>query len=339
MWSLCPLREQPVAPAAASASKKPSSALRWKWQKVSASGRAPTPRSGASMVQLTPQRAVLFGGVEDEESEEALESLFRNDIFQLATDGHPPRWFSVDISQVSAAPKRRRKRKKAPDGATAEAGADDDGESGSSDSDDEDDDGEEDETSACATAASATSADVTESLEPIPRMNAALAVKSGTLYVYGGMYEQGDRQVFLDDMYSLEVGRRGGWKTLVPLRSDALPWLEKEEEEEDSEEEEDDDAAQAAADSSSDGNDDKVVDEPVVPTEKFGEFFIRTKERWMEEARGKLAREETAAVAAAEDSDDESDDFEVKVKKLAFRLAEMSFRSEGSGGQDCDSDD
>jgi len=57
----------------------------------------------------------------------------------------------------------------------------------------------------------------TDSFMPCPRMNPMLAVKSGTLYLYGGMYEHGDRQVTLSDFYSLDLRRMDEWKTLIPL--------------------------------------------------------------------------------------------------------------------------
>jgi hypothetical protein len=38
---------------------------------------------------------------------------------------------------------------------------------------------------------------------PSSRMNAGLAVKQGKLYLYGGLYEDGDKQITLSDMYVL----------------------------------------------------------------------------------------------------------------------------------------
>ena len=64
---------------------------------INPAGRGPSTRSGASTVQLSEQRAVLFGGVEDEDEEEKLKSCFLSDLYQLATDGKPPRWFEVKL--------------------------------------------------------------------------------------------------------------------------------------------------------------------------------------------------------------------------------------------------
>lgn len=38
---------------------------------------------------------------------------------------------------------------------------------------------------------------------PQPRMNSGLAFKQGKLYLYGGIYEVGDKQLTLSDLHSL----------------------------------------------------------------------------------------------------------------------------------------
>lgn len=38
---------------------------------------------------------------------------------------------------------------------------------------------------------------------PSPRINPGLVVKNNILYLYGGMYEDGDKQYTLSDFYSL----------------------------------------------------------------------------------------------------------------------------------------
>lgn len=40
---------------------------------------------------------------------------------------------------------------------------------------------------------------------PCPRINCGLAVKHNVLYLYGGMFEDGNRQYTLNDFYSLGV--------------------------------------------------------------------------------------------------------------------------------------
>lgn len=52
-------------------------------------------------------------------------------------------------------------------------------------------------------------------VEPSPRSNAMLAVKHGRLYLYGGMFEAGDRQVTLSDLYCLDLHKMDAWTALV----------------------------------------------------------------------------------------------------------------------------
>ena len=52
-------------------------------------------------------------------------------------------------------------------------------------------------------------------VEPSPRSNAMLAVKHGRLYLYGGMFEAGDRQVTLSDLYCLDLHKMEEWMVLV----------------------------------------------------------------------------------------------------------------------------
>ena len=50
---------------------------------------------------------------------------------------------------------------------------------------------------------------------PHPRMNTLLAVKHGILYMYGGIYEVGDKQLTLSDMYSLDLHKLEEWNVLI----------------------------------------------------------------------------------------------------------------------------
>ena len=54
-------------------------------------------------------------------------------------------------------------------------------------------------------------------VEPSPRSNAMLAAKHGRLYLYGGMFEAGDRQVTLSDLYCLDLHKMEEWTVLVEM--------------------------------------------------------------------------------------------------------------------------
>jgi N-acetylneuraminic acid mutarotase len=55
-----------------------------------------------------------------------------------------------------------------------------------------------------------------ERSEPLPRIKACTSVNGGTLYVYGGLLEVGDREVTLDDFWSFDLKRREKWICLYP---------------------------------------------------------------------------------------------------------------------------
>lgn len=68
-----------------------SSSEKWTWVRVSPSGSKPPPRSGFSLAVGPAGRAVLFGGVCDEEEEESLSGDFYNDLYLY--DIAKNRWF------------------------------------------------------------------------------------------------------------------------------------------------------------------------------------------------------------------------------------------------------
>lgn len=84
------------------------------------------------------------------------------------------------------------------------AAAEDKDRSGSEEEDEEDEDEEE-------------GGALGQAVEPCPRSSAMVAVKHGVLYVYGGMFEVGDRQVTLSDLHSLDLHRMDQWKVLQEM--------------------------------------------------------------------------------------------------------------------------
>ncbi|OQR83764.1 hypothetical protein ACHHYP_14301 [Achlya hypogyna] len=51
---------------------------------------------------------------------------------------------------------------------------------------------------------------------PLPRINPALIVRGNTIYVYGGVLEDGDREITLDDCWSLDLKRMDEWVEILP---------------------------------------------------------------------------------------------------------------------------
>ena len=53
-------------------------------------------------------------------------------------------------------------------------------------------------------------------------MNTHMTMKSGTLYLYGGILEQGDRSYVLNDLWSLDIKKMNAWKRIN--RTDKVDW-------------------------------------------------------------------------------------------------------------------
>ncbi|CAK7317397.1 Kelch domain-containing protein 4 [Vulpes lagopus] len=219
----------------------------WRWTRINPAGAKPTPRSGFSVAVTPNHQTLLFGGVCDEEEEESLEGDFLNDLhFYDATRN---RWFTGQLKGPKSEKRKRRRGKKAepegPDkqehGGTStqeplevvrEVVTEDGtvitikqmfatpGPAGKPQSNEED---SPDEVGGPV-------------VEPSPRSNAMLAVKHGRLYLYGGMFEAGDRQITLSDLYCLDLQKMQEWTALVEMDPGTQEWLEESDSEEDSNE-------------------------------------------------------------------------------------------------------
>jgi hypothetical protein len=59
---------------------------------------------------------------------------------------------------------------------------------------------------------------------PLPRINCAIATRGNTLYIYGGVVEIGDREVTLDDCWSIDVIKREKWTCIWPGNMHKQVW-------------------------------------------------------------------------------------------------------------------
>lgn len=57
---------------------------------------------------------------------------------------------------------------------------------------------------------------IVERTEPLPRIKPCLFMNGNTLYVYGGLLEVGDREVTLDDMWSIDLRKNRNWTCTFP---------------------------------------------------------------------------------------------------------------------------
>lgn len=243
MYLLQPDKKQSDLETAANA----NTVTKWKWVQVKQSGSCPSPRCGFSMTLIpNANKVVLFGGVFDvEESEESIQGQFFNDLYQLELD--IGKWSKIQLrGSGEIKSKRRRKVKEDGDGESDAEGeiedptlepkvesmtiedkeqvvADDGifvvkmGPSISSN------DGMEASQNYDEGAVAPSSV---KAFSPHPRMNSCLVAKSGMLYLFGGTYEDGDRQLTLADFYTLDLKKLDEWKTLVAMDAKTQEWLE-----------------------------------------------------------------------------------------------------------------
>ncbi|XP_031253439.1 kelch domain-containing protein 4 isoform X2 [Pistacia vera] len=259
----------------------------WEWNKVKKSGMPPGPRAGFSMC-VHKKRAVLFGGVVDMEREgDVLMSLFLNELYGFQLDNH--RWYPLELrKEKSTKGKLKKSSEQKPNGSDLgdkinpieleDCAAIDKNENHEEATDEIE--SSMDELSECMPTSvtidggrlanksdgklyeSKTELDVQNSVlpeivKPCGRINSCMVVGKDMLYIYGGMMEINDREITLDDMYSLNLSKLDEWKCLIPASESE--WVvasdgEDEDEDEDNSDDEDDD-------SNSDENDDDDDDE------------------------------------------------------------------------------
>lgn len=239
---------------------------RWRWSSLKQSGPfRPSPRCGFSLVPVPDgslaNRAFLFGGVFDtEEDEESLRGTFFDELYQL--DLEKGSWNVVGLVGASDAATKKPRRNKVKDidvagGDDESAAIDalklDDGSTVVTQEVKTFDDGifsvtigaqnsysseVEYEGGASSRIADASGVDVNT---PHSRMNCGLAIKHGVLYLYGGIYEDGDRTVTLSDFHKLDIHKLDRWQTMVKCDIERQEWLDSSSESGSDEEEEDGD--------------------------------------------------------------------------------------------------
>ena len=61
--------------------------------------------------------------------------------------------------------------------------------------------------------------------KPRGRINAAIAIKANSMYLFGGVVELGDVEVSLDDVWKLDLGNRPKWTCITPLSDEVSAQL------------------------------------------------------------------------------------------------------------------
>ncbi|KAL7862740.1 hypothetical protein SRHO_G00117240 [Serrasalmus rhombeus] len=146
-----------------------------------------------------------------------------------------------------------------------------------------------------------------------------VTVKHGKLYLYGGMFEVGDRQFTLNDFYCLDLHKLEQWEVLVQMDPKTQEWLEESESEDEGDEEEakggeDDDDDDGDEESSEEESDEEEGDEhpPVKPGESLADYQSRTEAYWQGVARTNMGPD-------AKDK---------KVQKVGLAMAKVFFEDQ-----------
>ncbi|XP_059160782.1 kelch domain-containing protein 4-like [Physella acuta] len=287
---------------------------KWKWQPMKQGGSRPTCRSGMCAAVAPGNKAFLFGGVYDEEDDdEDLESVFFNELWSL--DLEKAKWFSQQLrgkKQMLGDKKKRRKKKDDAEDNDEEV-EEEEGEAEDEmevveecvedlkleppvGSDPAGDDGIFKVTIAkpSVVVGAGTGGDVpaatmeVDQFWPSKRMNTSLTVRDGRLFMYGGIYEQGDKQLTLNDFYSLDIHKLDEWSVIIAEDQNLQVWQDS-----DSSDEETEGAAAKSSeqpDSEDDDSDESMeITFDDAPDRREGEgisdYFSRSQEYWVQKAR------------------------------------------------------
>lgn len=215
--------------------KNDESGLKWKWVSIKQSGNKPSPRCGISAVLVQSNLAYLFGGVFDkEDNEEELNGTFYNDL--MALDLEKLQWKTAILCEKKDIITRHRRRKLKEDGDqenNSENENENDNEiqkssSTSVESTITDDDGIFTVTIGSTPTATLHNKENSHKhiFVPCPRINPGLVMKHNVLYLYGGMFENGNQQYTLNDLYSLDCRKLDEWKTIIADDLSSQTWFE-----------------------------------------------------------------------------------------------------------------
>eukprot|EP00039_Didymoeca_costata_P006133 m.87690 g.87690 ORF g.87690 m.87690 type:complete len:506 (+) comp13126_c0_seq2:54-1571(+) len=172
--------------------------LIWKWAKVRSSDKPP-PATGVTVTSVK-DLAFSFGGVIDDEEEDAIHGEFQETLHLLKFDNKFLSWKLLEAKHPvkmkgSSDGKEEKEGKSKGQGLPDAIGSD----------------------SAGAAEDSSTKSKVesgfykSTQMAPSPRMNTHMTLCNGMLYLYGGTVELGSRQLTLSDLYSVDVNKMQHW--------------------------------------------------------------------------------------------------------------------------------
>nr|CAB3487432.1 unnamed protein product [Digitaria exilis] len=287
----------------------------WEWNKVKKAGMPPGPRAGFSMC-VHKKRAVLFGGVVDMEVEgDVIMSMFMNELYGFQLDNH--RWYPLELRKDKPAKNKTKDIKRKESTNDVEANIDNDGDEVMEDFDVIEGQPEVRGVSNQLTkslsitrAGSNKSSDVLsdsaaqeappEAVKPSGRINACMAVGKDMLYLYGGMMEVKDREITLDDLYSLNLSKLDEWKCIIPASESE--WLEISEDEDD---DDDDEAEENEIDSEEDASqtdEDEESDEDAAKNVSSAVSLLKGESKTMRRKEKRARMEQIRVILGLSDS-------------------------------------
>ncbi|KAJ0306915.1 hypothetical protein Brms1b_010231 [Colletotrichum noveboracense] len=274
-----------------------------RWERRKKPANAPNPKRAGSTMTWHKGRGILFGGVHDvEQSEEGIDSEFFRELFAWNIERN--RFFPLVLRKARQQKKqvveqrggRRNRAQDREEELLRQLAALETGKSLEDAEDMELDKKEESEEEVKPLR----EMPITMEL-PHQRFNAQLAVQDDVLYIYGGTFEQKDREFTFDDLYAVDLGKMDGCKEIfnrpvedwiVSAFTYLLSVADSEDEEEDDEDDEDDE----------DYDEDEV--EEMEEEEKPRLHTESKRKKKVDEAS--VAGSETTAAASTEDDDTEA---------------------------------
>ncbi|XP_065161142.1 kelch domain-containing protein 4-like [Atheta coriaria] len=220
--------------------KNDTTGTKYKWVTTKLGGVTFAPRCSMPLTTAPNNTSYCFGGVYDTTDEdEELAGVFYNDMHML--DLEKLVWRSVNIRGKQDVTKPRRKQNDSDDDNPDSADHIDEEVTKKVETTTISDDGVFKVTIGPAptatTSTSASTNNTNQIFQPSPRLNCGLAIKHGVLYLYGGMYEDGDKEITFQDFYALDLKKLEEWNTIIQDDVKSSEWLATPDNSDDDEEE------------------------------------------------------------------------------------------------------
>ncbi|CAF3817294.1 unnamed protein product [Adineta steineri] len=155
---------------------------------------------------------------------------------------------------------------------------------------------------------------------PPARMNAAMVIKQGVLYVYGGLKELDEKKQYtLGDFYSLNLSKLDTWVShnVDTQQNEVHIYSESSDDDDDEDDvnmDNEDDDSSSSSDDDSDDESIEIEAPDSIPNETHDDYYNRTREFWHIEARKELKISDTT---------DES----VRVQHLGKQMSKLFFQT------------